>query len=292
MKLEVLAKAKINLALSIEGKRADGYHEVHTVMQSVALSDSLIIEESKRLSLRCSREDLACDESNLVLKAAHALQAYTKTNKGAALYLQKRIPMAAGLAGGSSDAAATLRGLNQFWELGLSMEELRTIGRTLGADVPFCIEGGTALGRGRGDALSYLPDMPETWIFIANPPISVSTVEAYALYKQENPYSPVPVQAMCEAIETGDWEKVKPLLGNTFEELQLPKLTEVAQCKQVLEEKGVRTLMTGSGPTLYGFISDPMFGYTIQDELREAGFDWDFRITRTTQRGAVLHGKG
>ncbi len=292
MKLEILANAKINLALSIEGKREDGYHEVWTILQSVGLSDSLIIEESKRLVLTCNEESLACDETNLVMKAARALQAYTQTRKGAAMRLHKRIPMAAGLAGGSSDAAAALRGLNEFWKLDLSLEELKEIARTLGSDVPFCLEGGTAFGTGRGDELEYLPDMPEAWLLIAHPPIPVHTTDAYALFDSGCTTKTVKADAVRQAVEAGDWEIVKENLGNTFEDLVFPRFPEIEACKKELEQRGIVTLMSGSGPTLYGFIHDAMQGYTLQGELRDLGYDWDYRITRTTQRGAMKYGKG
>lgn len=169
---------KINLALAITGRRADGYHNIDTIFQSIGLCDAVTVSEADVFELTCSQPSLACDETNLAYKAWKALCPYKKDNQQVAIHIEKHIPIAAGLAGGSTDCAAVLRGLNRLWGLGLSEKELCRIGAGLGADVPFCICGGTMRGTGIGEELKRLPPLPAWPVVIVHPRVPVQTKQA------------------------------------------------------------------------------------------------------------------
>jgi 4-diphosphocytidyl-2-C-methyl-D-erythritol kinase len=173
--LVLKARAKINLALDVLFRRPDGYHEVAMVMQSVALADRVTLEADSAISVAATAAELECGPSNLAYRAAALLRERCGVDCGVRITLEKNIPLAAGLAGGSADAAAVLRGLNRLWGLGLKLAELENIGAALGSDVPFCLRGGTALATGRGEALAPLPPLPSVWVVLAKPPVAVST---------------------------------------------------------------------------------------------------------------------
>ena len=160
--IEEKAYGKINLALRITGRRDDGYHDIDTVFQSIGLYDTIRLEPADCVEISCSEPALPCDRSNLAYKAYEALRPYCKGKAGVRIHIVKKIPIAAGLAGGSTDCAAVLRGLNRLWHLGLSYDQLCRIGARLGADVPFCIRGGTARGTGIGEILKKLPSLPDS----------------------------------------------------------------------------------------------------------------------------------
>lgn len=173
---------KINLALAITGAREDGYHNIDTIFQSIGLCDTVMLREAGKFQLTCSVESLPCDETNLAYRAWKALCPYKKDNHQVAIHIKKRIPIAAGLAGGSTDCAAVLRGLNRLWKLSLSQQELCRIGAKLGADVPFCICGGTMRGTGIGEQLRRLPSLPSWPVVVLHPRVAVQTKRAYALF--------------------------------------------------------------------------------------------------------------
>ena len=216
------ANAKINLSLDVTGVRENGYHDVRMIMQSIELCDYLDIEvnNSGRIELTCSNPEIECDKSNLIYKAADKLinkavdEEIIDKNTGVTISLQKNIPIAAGLAGGSTDAAATLVGLNEELGLGYSSSELRGLGVTLGADIPFCIEGGTYLSEGIGEVLSKLKDAPDCFIVLVKPDTNVSTKFVYDnLILNEETVHP-DVDAMLNAIETGSIKRVADCLDN------------------------------------------------------------------------------
>lgn len=178
--VKIKTPAKINLLLHIKGKREDGYHDLVTVMQAIDLYDELLIEKADNLELISTSPDIPSDEKNLVYKAAVKLREFTGINEGARISLKKNIPVAAGLGGGSSDAAAALYGLNRLWGLGLSMETLCVLGRDIGSDVPFFIGGPTAAGYGRGDELIRLSNLTDYWYLLVNPGIMISTAWVYS----------------------------------------------------------------------------------------------------------------
>ena len=178
--VKIKTPAKINLLLHVKGKREDGYHDIVTVMQAIDLYDELLIEKADNLELICTSPDIPSDEKNLVYKAAVKLREFTGINEGARISLKKNIPVAAGLGGGSSDAAAALSGLNRLWGLGLTVETLCGLGREIGSDIPFFLRGPTAAGYGRGDELIRLSNETDYWYLLVNPGIMISTAWVYS----------------------------------------------------------------------------------------------------------------
>lgn len=260
--MQITSKAKINLGLDITERRADGYHVVRMVMQTLALGDeialSVRLSDATRISLSCSDPELPCDERNLAFRAAQLLTDICpdKLNgQEISIVIDKRIPVAAGLAGGSSDAAAVLAGLNELCELGLSREELMDLGLKLGADVPFCILQGTALAEGVGEKLTSLPSLTGIPVLLVKPDISVSTQWAYESWDElDDPYHP-DIDALAEAVRDG--KDIIGFLGNTFEELVFDKHPIVREIKEDLLELGAAgALMSGSGPTVLALFAD------------------------------------
>ena len=259
------ANAKINLSLDVTGVRENGYHDVRMIMQSIELCDYLDIEvnNSGRIELTCSNPEIECDKSNLIYKAADKLinkavdEEIIDKNTGVTISLQKNIPIAAGLAGGSTDAAATLVGLNEELGLGYSSRELRGLGVTLGADIPFCIEGGTYLSEGIGEVLSKLKDAPDCFIVLVKPDINVSTKFVYDnLILNEETVHP-DVDAMLNAIETGSIKRVADCLDNLLATVTEKEYPIIVDIKNILKENGaLNAIMSGSGPTVFGLFDD------------------------------------
>lgn len=268
--IEEKGYGKINLALRITKRRSDGYHEIDTVFQSIALCDTIRLERAADLHISCSDPRLACDETNLAYKAYAALRPYCQhAEKGVHIHIDKHIPIAAGLAGGSTDCAAVLRGLNKLWHLDLSYEALCRIGVRLGADVPFCIRGGTARGTGIGEILKKLPPLPDWPVIIVHPHVAVHTGKAYSLFDTQDSCRPVDINAQEEAVRAGLLERVTDALGNTFEELVIPDLPEISHFKQLLRREGLKPLMSGSGPTLFAFVPPTLRHHDIAQRLRQ-----------------------
>ena len=259
------ANAKINLSLDVTGVRENGYHDVRMIMQSIELCDYLDIEvnNSSRIELTCANPEIECDKSNLIYKAADKLinkavdEEIIDKNTGVTISLQKNIPIAAGLAGGSTDAAATLVGLNEELGLGYSSSELRGLGVTLGADIPFCIEGGTYLSEGIGEVLSKLKDAPDCFIVLVKPDINVSTKFVYDnLILNEETVHP-DVDAMLDAIETGSIKRVADCLDNLLATVTEKEYPIIIDIKNILKENGaLNAIMSGSGPTVFGLFDD------------------------------------
>ena len=259
------ANAKINLSLDVTGVRENGYHDVRMIMQSIELCDYLDIEvnNSGRIELTCSNPEIECDKSNLIYKAADKLinkavdEEIIDKNTGVTISLQKNIPIAAGLAGGSTDAAATLVGLNEELGLGYSSSELRGLGVTLGADIPFCIEGGTYLSEGIGEVLSKLKDAPDCFIVLVKPDINVSTKFVYDnLILNEETIHP-DVDAMLNALETGSIKRVADCLDNLLATVTEKEYPIIVDIKNILKENGaLNAIMSGSGPTVFGLFDD------------------------------------
>ena len=259
------ANAKINLSLDVTGVRENGYHDVRMIMQSIELCDYLDIEvnNSGRIELTCSNPEIECDKSNLIYKAADKLinkavdEEIIDKNTGVTISLQKNIPIAAGLAGGSTDAAATLVGLNEELGLGYSSSELRGLGVTLGADIPFCIEGGTYLSEGIGEVLSKLKDARDCFIVLVKPDINVSTKFVYDnLILNEETVHP-DVDAMLDAIETGSIKRVADCLDNLLATVTEKEYPIIVDIKNILKENGaLNAIMSGSGPTVFGLFDD------------------------------------
>lgn len=259
MKLTVKANAKLNLTLDVVGKKDDGYHLLETVMQSVSLHDTITLKDdrSESITVTTSNPDIADDESNLAYRAAKAFfEATGIKNPGVEIRIKKRIPTEAGLAGGSADAAGVLVGLNELFSAGLEVDALCDIGERLGADVPFCIVGGTVLASGIGNILSPIPTLEDCFFVVAKPESSVSTANAYALvdsYKGEllHPNS----ISLSEHICGGDIKAVARGCVNVFEQaLELKESTAIKEL--MLEEGALGACLTGSGSAVFGIFSE------------------------------------
>jgi len=270
MTITVKAPAKINLVLDVTGKRPDGYHDVHMVMTTVDLSDRLELSllEGGEIRMNAQHAYVPNDERNLAYKAAAVLKERFQVKEGVEIFLEKQIPVAAGLAGGSSDAAATLRGLNELWKLGLSLEELAEIGAEVGSDVPFCVMGGTAIATSRGEVLEDLPAPPPCWVVLAKPSIGVSTADVYGALDLNAAQHP-DVQKMIEAIKGQDFKGICEGLGNILESVTLPMHPEVQQIKDFMASCGAEgVLMSGSGPTVFALTEHENRAHRLYNGLR------------------------
>ena len=252
--VSVEANAKINLTLDILGVRSDGYHEVEMVMQSVGLFDTIRLEKQPEgISLRLDAAELPADETNLAWKAARIFLDVYKIQSGVSIAVEKRIPIAAGLAGGSTDAAGVLIGMNRLFEKRLSANALCELGQKIGSDVPFCIEGGTMLATGRGEILRRLPDLPAVSVILAKPPVSVSTAWAYKTFDRIGSAHHPDTKAMLAALSEKNQEIVAHSLVNVLEEVTIREHPIIATYKRILTDNGaLASLMSGSGPTVFG----------------------------------------
>lgn len=257
--IKLHAYAKINLGLDVVRRRKDGYHEVRMIMQTISLHDRLSIRASKKdlISIKTNLSYLPTNENNLVYKAAQLLKEEFSIPDGISIHLDKHIPVAAGMAGGSTDAAATLIGLNELFSLGLTREELMKRGLRLGADVPYCILGGTALSEGIGEILTPLPRLPECFILIAKPPLHVSTKFVYENLNLSALPSHPDIDGMTEAIRTGQLGGVVSRMENVLETVTIPEYPVISQLKEIMKTAGAENaLMSGSGPTVFGIFTE------------------------------------
>ena len=286
---EQLGCSKINIGLAITGKREDGYHDIDSIFQSIRLSDSIYFAKHHSVVFSGGAPELpeymqklvTYGEENLALKALRALQAYTGCKAGAAIHLLKRVPIQAGLGGGSADAAAMLVGLNRFWDLRLTQEELLQIGATLGSDVPFLLQGGTARGTGRGEILTYGKSPDPHWLLLVKPKVSVSTGAAYGRFNGKSVATKQTIDAVHNHLENNDLKSAFLASANTFEELLFPDHEELVICKEFFTSRGYPTIMTGSGPTMVVLLDKPMEALQLQEEIKAAGHDWLSLITKT-----------
>lgn len=258
--LEVKAHAKINLTLDITGRLENGYHTVCMVMQSVDLHDDVRITRntSGRITLSCNRPYVPRDARNLAVRAAGLF--YEESGlpcEGLHIDLLKRIPVAAGLAGGSTDAAAVLRAMNTLYGTNFTCDRLCTMGLRLGADVPYCLRGGTMLAEGIGEVLTQLPSAPQCWAVLCKPPFSVSTASVYAQMDSAELTVRPDTNGMLAALAAGDYAGVCHRLYNVMEAVTADRHAEIGHIKDVLLSHGADgAVMSGSGPTTYGLFSD------------------------------------
>lgn len=286
---EQLGCSKINIGLAITGKREDGYHDINSIFQSIRLSDSIYFAKHHSVVFSGGAPELpeymqklvTYGEENLALKALRAVQAYTGCKAGAAIHLLKRVPIQAGLGGGSADAAAMLVGLNRFWDLRLTQEELLKIGATLGSDVSFLLQGGTARGTGRGEILTYGKSPDPHWLLLVKPKISVSTAAAYGRFNGKSVATKQTIDTVHNHLENNDLKSAFLASANTFEELLFPDHEELVMCKDFFTSRGYPTIMTGSGPTMVVLLDKPMEALQLQEEIKAAGHDWLSLITKT-----------
>ncbi|WP_163539373.1 4-(cytidine 5'-diphospho)-2-C-methyl-D-erythritol kinase [Gracilibacillus sp. YIM 98692] len=264
------APAKINLSLDVLYKRPDQYHEVEMVMTTVDLSDrvEMFWLEEQTIVIESENRFVPNDERNLAYRAAKLLQETYKVKAGVKIKIDKQIPVAAGLAGGSSDAAAVLRGLNQLWNLKLSVERLAELGSEIGSDVSFCVYNSTALAKGRGEKITELPPPPKCWVILAKPSQGVSTQSVYKSLKLDEMEHPN-TKAMIDAIYRSDYEDMCARLQNVLESVTLPKNPEVQQIKQQMVDSGAdAVLMSGSGPTVFGLVKHESRAMRLYNSLR------------------------
>jgi 4-diphosphocytidyl-2-C-methyl-D-erythritol kinase len=257
--ISLKALAKINLGLDVVRRREDGYHEVRMIMQTIHLYDRLTICKTKEpgIQIRSNLSFLPVNENNLVYKAGKLLMDEFSIGEGVAVELDKRIPVAAGMAGGSTDAAAMLYGMNQLFGLNLSQKKLMERGVTIGADVPYCLMRGTALAEGIGEQLTSLPPMVKCPVLIAKPPISVSTKFVYQNLKLDENTPHPDIDRLISDIENKDLHAIAGDMGNVLETVTIPNYPEIDRIKTLMKEAGaVGAMMSGSGPTVFGLFED------------------------------------
>lgn len=260
--LRLRAYGKINLALDVLGKRGDGYHEVRMIMQTIGIYDQVDLwrQEAPGIHVETNLSYLPVNENNLVYQAAQLLMEEFRIGEGLHIRLRKFLPVAAGMAGGSSDAAAVLCGVNRMFGLGLSKRELMERGVKIGADVPYCILRGTALAEGIGEKLTPLAPLPQCQVIIAKPGISVSTRYVYEhLHADElRPGEHPDIDGMIEAIRSRDLDQVAGRFGNVLERVTKKRYPVIGELKNAMRETGaLNALMSGSGPTVFGLYTDP-----------------------------------
>ena len=269
----VEAPAKLNLTLDVLGKREDGYHEMKMVMQSVSLADTLTLEETpgEGIALFSNLSFLPTDGRNLAVVAAREFEKAAGCKMGhLEIRIQKRIPVCAGTAGGSSDAAAVLRGLNELIGRRFSLVQLAGIGRGVGSDVPYCVLGGTALAEGRGELITPLPQLPACWVVMAKPGFSISTPELFAQFDGKKTRCRPNTEGVLTALEGGDLGGVARRMFNVFEEvLPFRKRERVEELKCLLLDHGaLGACMTGTGPTVFGLFSEEAAAWEAYQELK------------------------
>lgn len=280
------AAAKVNLTLEVLGKREDGYHELVTILQAVALSDRLILEDAATVALTTTDAKLPADEGNLVWQAAALLRNAAGVARGVQITLDKRIPVAAGLGGGSSDAAATLLGLNRLWGLRWTAKQLSELAVRLGIDVPFFLRGGRTLATGRGELFQSLPSTRGFALVLANPNIALSTREVYGRVPPTLRGDGSRARALITALATGNSSSLAANLYNDLESVVEPLCPAVGQIKRALVEAGaLGAVMSGSGPTVLGVARS--FDHARQIRSRVSRGSWSCWAVRTLSGPAV-----
>ena len=272
--IEVRAYAKLNLSLDVLGKLPGGYHEMKMVMQTVSLSDNIRItlNGSGTVTARTNFGFLPRDDRNIAVRAAHAFfDAAGMAGQGVELHLKKRIPVGAGLGGGSTDAAAVLRGLNELTGAGLSAQALEELGGTLGSDVPFCVRGGTMLASGRGELLSPAPEMPECGIVICKPRFSIRTPELFARIDGRRSRIHPDTEGLMAAMAAGDAEGMARRMYNVFEDVLPRNCSEIGTIKHALLDCGaLGAMMTGTGSAVFGVFPDAPSADAAAAELKKS----------------------
>lgn len=272
--MRLQAFAKINLGLDVLGKREDGYHEVRMIMQTIRMYDQLDMRKSVEpgIHLTTNKKYIPVDENNLVWRAAKLMMDTCGIMEGVSIHLHKVIPVAAGMAGGSSDAAATLVGMNRLFHCGLSKEKLMELGVQIGADVPYCVLRGTALAEGIGEKLTVLPPMPDCWILIGKPGISVSTKYVYTTLDLNTNTVHPDIDGMKKALEDGNLYGITERMGNVLQDVTIPAYPEVERIKEQMKTLGaVNAMMSGSGPTVFGIFDNEEKAQEACQKLRESG---------------------
>lgn len=272
-RLELKALGKINLGLDVLGRRENGYHDVRMVMQTVYLYDRIIMKKSKTPGIRLETNlyYLPVNENNLAYQAAQMLIDEFHMEEGVSIQLDKHIPVAAGMAGGSSNAAAVLFGMNRMFSLGLSQKELMERGVKLGADVPYCIMRGTVLAEGIGEILTPLSPMPKCYVLIAKPAISVSTKMVYEKLDSHEIEDHPDIDGILAGLKAGDLKKVAGSMGNVLERVTVDAYPVIDQIKKMMIKEGaLNAMMSGSGPTVFGIFEEKATARKAADAIRDA----------------------
>lgn len=257
--IRLKARAKINLGLDVVRKREDGYHEVRMIMQTINLYDKITLRQQEQpgIQVTTNLNYLPVNEDNLVYKAAKLLMDEFQVEQGLSIDLNKYIPVAAGMAGGSSDAAAVLVGTNRMFQLGLTKNQLMERAVKIGADVPYCVMRGTALAEGIGEKLTPLPAMPSCHILIAKPKVHVSTKFVYGNLRANELKEHPDIDGQVEALKKGDLKTLAALMGNVLETVTIPEYPVIDRIKQTMLQGGaLNAMMSGSGPTVFGLFDD------------------------------------
>ena len=281
--IELKALAKINLGLDVLGRRENGYHDVRMVMQSIYLYDEVKIAKKKEpgITLTTNLKFLPTGDGNIAYKAAQILMDEFDLKEGVQITLNKHIPVAAGLAGGSSNAAAVLFGMNRLFGLRLTQQELMDRGVKLGADVPYCVLGGTAIARGIGEVLTPLPAPADCHVIIAKPPVSVSTAYVYGHIKPLEITKRPDIEAMAQSIKDGDLKKMASLIYNVMEDVTVGEYPIISEIKQVMLDNGaLNSIMSGSGPTVFGLFDDKEKAQQCVKTLEEKGLTQQLYLTK------------
>lgn len=272
--ISLKALAKINIGLDVIGKREDGYHDVRMIMQSIHLYDRVEMKKTRSPQIRVETNlyYLPVNEDNLVYRAAKLMKEEFQIKEGVRITLQKFIPVAAGLAGGSSDAAAVIVGMNRIFNLGLKQDKMMELGLRLGADVPFCIMRGTALAEGIGEKLTALPPMPKCPILIAKPGIAVSTKSVYEDLRLTEGMEHPDIDRIAENIKAKNLRGIADSMGNILETVTIPKYPVIREIKKLMKENGaLNAMMSGSGPTVFGIFSNEKEIRRAYDAMKQSG---------------------
>ena len=270
--LELKALAKINLGLDVLGRRENGYHDVRMVMQTIYLYDKVTLNKTEEpgIQLKTNLSYLPVDDKNIAYKAAKMLMEEFNIEDGIEIILDKHIPVAAGLAGGSSNAAAVLVGMNRLFQLGLSQQELMDRGVKLGADVPYCVMRGTVLAEGIGEILTPLTPMPKRFVLVAKPGISVSTKTVYEKLDAKEIEDHPDIDGIIEGLDEGDLNKVAASMGNVLERVTIEDYPIIDEIKNVMKEEGaLNAMMSGSGPTVFGIFDDKAMAKQAEQKIRQ-----------------------
>lgn len=291
--IELKSRAKINLSIDVLGKREDGYHLVEMIMQTIDLYDIIKIKEINidEININSNSSDIPLNENNIVYKAAKVLKDQFNIKNGVDIFIEKNIPVAAGMAGGSSNAAAVLVGLNKLWKLNLSERSLQEIGLKLGADVPFCISGNAALAQGIGEELTYIKGLSkDTVILVCKPNLFVSTKEVYEGLNLQNIKNRPDNKLLMECLEKGNINLLATNMVNVLETVTTKMHEEIKDIKKVmLENNALGSMMSGSGPTVFGLFDKEEDALNAKGELLKKCNQ--VYVVRSSEKGVEVNGE-
>lgn len=281
--IQLNAYAKVNLGLDVLGKRPDGYHEVRMIMQTIGLHDKLTMNviNTPKIKIKTNLFFLPTNDSNIVYRAVDLMKKKYQINEGIYINLSKRIPVAAGMAGGSTDAAAALIGMNKLFNLNLTLEELMDIGVTLGADVPYCLMGGTALSEGIGEKLTPLPPLPNCHILIVKPNINVSTKKIYTSLDLSKVSTRPDIDGIIRGINQKDLYETTRHFANVLESVTIDKYKVIDDIKEeMLKHGAITSLMSGSGPTVFGIFDNKKLAKDAFYHFKVSNFKYHVYLTK------------